>query len=244
MPDARLRPTPFDAFQGGAPQPAQPFVAIGDVHGRHDLLAPVLARAAMAGLPVVMLGDYIDHGPDSAAVLRLLHQSCAQMPLTCLRGNHEDLLLRFLHRPRRTGRIWLRYGGAACLASFGLPALRPDFGAPDLLAARAALAQAMGDDLIGWLKSLPYLWRSGNVAAVHAGADPAMPLDGQPAMALAWGHPDFGKIPRSDGQWVLHGHQIVRRWRVADGTIALDTGAWRTGRLTALVIGDGPLRAL
>jgi serine/threonine protein phosphatase 1 len=239
-----LTPSPFDPFQGNAPQPDRPFVAIGDVHGRLDLLEPLLARVATLAVPVVMLGDYIDHGPDSAAVLQLLYRSAGFMDLTCLRGNHEDLLLRFLHRPRRTGRIWLRYGGAATLASFGLRDLPPDFGAPDLVAARADLTAALGDDLIGWLKAMPYLWQSGNVSALHAGADPAQALDSQSDKAMAWGHPDFGKIARKDGQWVVHGHRIVRQMTISDGTIAVDTGAWATGRLTAVLIGDGRVTAV
>jgi serine/threonine protein phosphatase 1 len=230
------------AFTGTAPAPDRPFVAIGDVHGRCDLLSPLLDHAEALGLPVVMLGDYIDNGPDSAGVLRLLQDRAGHSDLTCLRGNHEDLLLRFLHRPRRTGRVWLRYGARATLDSFGLP-LPEDFGPDDLIRARDGLAGALGD-AVTWMKSMPYLWQSGNVAACHAGADPHLPLDAQLDRAMAWGHPDFGQVPRNDGIWCVHGHKIVDRLIVRNGVISVDTGAWKTCRLTAVVIGDGPVRAL
>jgi serine/threonine protein phosphatase 1 len=225
------------------PAPDRPFVALGDVHGRLDLLEPLLAKAQSMRLPVVMLGDYIDRGPQSAGVLALLRAASTEMDLTCLRGNHEELLLRFLHRPRRTGRPWLRYGGRETLASFGLDHLPQDVTAADLIQARATLIDALGDT-VDWLKSLPYLWQSGNIAACHAGADPAQPFDSQPQKPLAWGHPDFGQIARTDGIWCIHGHRIVPDVTIRDGVISIDTGAWQTGRLSAVLIGDGPLRLL
>ena len=230
-------------FTGPAPAPDHPFVAIGDVHGRLDLLRPVLDRAVAAALPVVMLGDYVDRGPDSADVLRLLQERADQTALTCLRGNHEDLLLRFVHRPRRTGKIWLRYGGRATLASFGIADLpAQDIPADDLMRARDALLAAMGDATVTWMRSLPYCWQSGNVAACHAGADPHRPLADQSPKAMAWGHPDFGQVPRGDGIWIVHGHRIVPDLTIREGVVAVDTGAWKTGRLCAVIIGDGQIR--
>ena len=231
-------------FTGLPAAPDTPFVAIGDVHGRLDLLAPLLDRVQRLGLPVVMLGDYIDHGPDSAGVLRLLHDRAGQMDLTCLRGNHEDLLLRFLHRPRRTGKTWLRFGGRATLASFGLHDLPDDPRPPDMMRARDAVIAGLGDATVTWMKSMPYWWQSGNVAACHAGADPHQPLPDQLPKAMAWGHPDFGLVPRADGVWCVHGHKMVRKLTVRDGVISVDTGAWHTGTLTAALIGDGKVRAI
>ncbi len=234
-------PDAADAFAGTPPRPDRPFVAVGDVHGRPDLLAPVLDRAATDGLPVVLVGDYIDHGPDSAGVLRLLQDRAGRMDLTCLRGNHEDLLLRHLRRPRKTGRTWLRYGGRATLDSFGITDLPEDVALADLVRTRDALLAAMGDSM-NWLLSLPYWWQSGNVAVLHAGADPALPLADQVPKAMAWGHPDFGVAPRRDGVWCVHGHSIVPQLTIRDGVVSIDTGAWKTGNLTAVIIGDGRVR--
>ena len=156
---------PPDGFDAAPAAPDRPFVAIGDVHGRADLLAPVLARAAARALPVVLVGDYIDHGPDSAGVLRLLHDHAGRIDLTCLRGNHEDLLLRFLRQPRKTGRTWLRYGGRATLASYGITDLPADVTPADLARARNALLAAMGAT-VTWMQSMPFWWQSGNVAVL------------------------------------------------------------------------------
>ncbi|WP_019956585.1 metallophosphoesterase [Yoonia vestfoldensis] len=241
LPD-HLSDTSSDHFEGGPPLPERPFVAIGDVHGRADLLAPLLDRAASDGLPVVLVGDYIDHGPDSAAVLRLLQDCTARIALTCLRGNHEDLLLRFLRRPRKTGRTWLRYGGRATLKSYGIDNLPDDFVPADLARARDALEAALGGT-VTWMKSMPYWWHSGNVAVLHAGADPALPLADQVPKAMAWGHPDFGQVTRRDGIWCVHGHSIVPQLTIRNGVVSIDTGAWKTGNLTAVIIGDGRVRA-
>jgi serine/threonine protein phosphatase 1 len=232
----------MQAFDGAPPMPERAFVAVGDVHGRADLLAPVLDRAAQRDLPVVMVGDYIDHGPDSAGVLRLLQDRAVHTDLTCLRGNHEDLLLRFLRRPRRTGRIWLRYGGRTTLESYGVSDLPDDFTLADLGCTRDALVAAMGDTL-AWMQTMPYWWQSGNVAVLHAGADPALPLADQLPKAMAWGHPNFGQVPRRDGVWCVHGHRIVPHLTIRDGVVSIDTGAWKTGELTAVIIGDGTIRA-
>jgi serine/threonine protein phosphatase 1 len=82
------------------------------------------------------------------------------------------------------------------------------------------------------MRLLPLMHETGNVTVVHAGADPAKPLDQQAHRTLTWGHPDFRTTPRRDGQWVLHGHTIVDAPSADQGRIAVDTGAYATGRLT------------
>ena len=79
-------------------------------------------------------------------------------------------------------------------------------------------------------------YSSGNVHVVHAGADPARPLDRQSAHTLIWGHPDFLRRPRRDGQWVVYGHTIVDVVAAENGRIGVDTGAYATGRLSAALI--------
>ena len=98
---------------------------------------------------------------------------------------------------------------------------------------------AMGADMIAWLRDLPSMWKSGNVTVVHAGADPATPIARQGVKTLVWGHKNFDTKPRQDGVWVLHGHTIVDVATAQDGRIAVDTGAYATGRLTAAYITDG-----
>lgn len=215
--------------------PETPFAAIGDIHGRADLLQRLLDRLDPA-LPVVCVGDYVDRGDHSAEVLRLLQ---ARGDITCLMGNHERMLLDFLNDPVANGQLWLSNGGLQTLLSFGVTGVERVHGREghkNLAAAADALALAMGGPLVDWVAGLPLQWQSGNVAVVHAAADPDQPMDAQTAKTLQWGHPTFTRKPRADGLWVLHGHTIVDAPEVKGGRIAIDTGAFATGRLTAAVV--------
>lgn len=216
--------------------PEEPFRVVGDVHGRVDLLSRVLTRP---GPLLVCVGDYVDRGPDSAGVLRSL---AARTDVTCLMGNHEEMMLAFLDDPVRHSARWLRHGGVQTLASFGLTAPQDPY-ACDVLADLAGdLHAAIGEDLIDWLRHLPSSWRSGNVAVVHAAADPALSLDAQASETLRWGHPSFPKIPRRDGVWVVHGHVVVSEPRLRGRVVSIDTGAWATDRLTVAHVSPGELR--
>ncbi|WP_372922144.1 metallophosphoesterase family protein [Roseovarius sp.] len=213
-------------------------MAIGDIHGRVDLLRELdgLIEAQCSGWPVVFLGDYIDRGEQSREVLELLMSVSAESTpsVTCLMGNHERMLLEFLNDPAAYGPRWLRNGGLQALASFGVAMPRGDSKDPAVFEnLRDRLSDAMGDRAIAWLRTLPLTWRSGNVWAVHAGADPALPMIEQTEDVLLWGHSAFRKTLRTDGQWVVHGHTIVDAAQIEGGRIALDTGAYATGRLSA-----------
>ena len=235
-------PKPLDADPTPAPlEPVQPFVAIGDIHGRADLLLEVdrLIEARCPGWPVVFLGDYVDRGDESRDVLELLISVLPGHvpPVTCLMGNHERMMLDFLDNPAENAQRWLRNGGLQALASFGVAPPSGGTSSADALAElRDRLAEEMGAAMIDWLRARPLSWRSGNVWAVHAGADPALPMTEQPDDVLLWGHPAFPRTPRSDGQWVIHGHSIVETPEAQSGRIAVDTGAYATGRLSAAAI--------
>lgn len=222
------------------PQVPGPACVIGDVHGRDDLLGPLLDRMAQTGAELVLAGDYVDRGPDSAAVLARLMPLARAGRITCLMGNHERMMLDFLDAPAAEGRRWMMNGGAETLLSYGLSvhAARLDDDRLGWLA--GALRAALPEGTEDWLRALPLLWQSGGLAVAHAGADPRRPLEEQEAAALLWGHPAFRKRPRADGTWVAHGHWIVPESSARQGRIAVDTGAWRSGRLTAARIGpDG-----
>lgn len=220
------------------PAPLVPLAAIGDIHGRADLLEKLLARLE-PDLQVICVGDYIDRGDRSADVLRILHSSS---DIICLKGNHEEMLLNFIEQPETYGRRWFRNGGLQTMASFGIAGLTETSPNDRLRIARDVLVKAMGDPLIDWLYGLQSGWRAGNLAVVHAGADPALPLDAQPGHVLRWGHPDFMTSPRRDGIWIIHGHTIVSAPVMDQGRVAIDTGAYASGRLTAAVVADGDIR--
>ncbi len=217
----------------GPPAPEETFYAIGDVHGCADPLRRLVdgIMTQEPGTRIVCVGDYVDRGEHSAEVLAYL-QSLAPGPdaqVICLIGNHEEMCLKFLDDPEGRSERWLRYGGLQTLASYGI-----GLGSGrDPVALRDALAEAMGPATIDWLRALPTRWRTGNVAVVHAGADPWRPIEDQPPKTLMWGHQDFETTPRPDGIWVVHGHTIVDAPLAHDGRIAVDTGAYATGQLTA-----------
>ena len=226
--------------------PEGPVFVIGDLHGcarqMRDLAAQMQDRDPQAHR--VYVGDYVDRGDHSKAVLEALHADRDNPAVTCLRGNHEDMLLRFLQDPAGKGARWLRHGGRNTLGSYGIAGIPPNSAAAVLEETAARLKEAMGLPLIHWLETRPVLWTSGNLAVVHAAADPTLPLALQADKSLLWGHPDFFTTPRGDGIWVAHGHTIVDQAETTAGRIAVDTGAYATGRLTAAYIARGTLEFL
>jgi serine/threonine protein phosphatase 1 len=223
--------------------PDTPFWAIGDVHGRYDLLAPLLDRLMGGSDPVVLLGDYINKGPDSARVLRLLQQATATGQVIALRGNHEDLLLKYLVRPRVLNDTFLGYGGTATLTSFGVSHSPPLLDLREMSRVRNDLRQALGD-LEDWISGLPCVHRTGNVAAMHAGANPQSHIDRQFPPSFCWGHPEFDKAPPKDGLWVIHGHKSVASVTVKDRRVAVNTLAGTGGCISAVRVARGGLSLL
>lgn len=223
-----------------------PVFVIGDLHGCirqfRDLRDQMQAHNPDAHQ--VYVGDYIDRGDHARAVLEALFALRDDPQVTCLRGNHEDMMLGFLQNPAEKGARWLRYGGLNTLGSFGIDGI-PTNSDPEVFAATAArLKDALGLPLIHWLDTRPTSWESGNLAVVHAAADPALPMALQSDQTLKWGHRDFFSTPRTDGTWIAHGHTIVEEARAEAGRIAVDTGAYATGRLTAAYIAYGEVQFL
>jgi serine/threonine protein phosphatase 1 len=239
-------PAPDNAADPGPLHVDRPLVAVGDIHGRIDLLDRITdrARAEAPDATLVFVGDYIDRGEDSAAVLSRLVDISERPDTVCLLGNHEDMLLDFLDDPEAKGGFWIRHGGLQTLASFSIGGLSVNSRGLDLARARDELVVRMGQPMIGWLRARPLWWQSGSVAVVHAAANPALPLAEQDRRSLLWGHRDFQKVARSDGLWIIHGHTIVTEAHTAGGRIAIDTGAYATGQLTGAAISGSNLRFL
>ncbi len=222
-------------------KPDEAFFVIGDLHGCDSLLARLLDKLDQTeggGLArLVFVGDYVDRGEESAAVLRRLF-ALEGSPAVCLAGNHEDMMLKFIDDPVERGARWIKFGGLQTLASFGVSGVSTGSSGDALEYARDQLVEAMGRDMLDWLRALPAFWQSGNVAVVHAAADPSVPIGQQKERVLKWGHKDFGHKPRQDGIWTVHGHTIVDSPTIENGRVAIDTGAYATGRLTAASISD------
>jgi serine/threonine protein phosphatase 1 len=233
----KAAPAPRARFEAPL-APDEPLAVIGDVHGRDDLLGRLLDRLAeeAPGHRVVLVGDLMDRGERSAQVVRRL---IARDDLVVLRGNHEVMCLDFLEEPERKGPLWIRNGGLQTLASFGVGGLGISPSPAALREAAGRLETAMGTEMMAWLRLRPLTFRSGNVAVVHAAADPDLAIEEQEEATLLWGHPRFLRDARADGVWVVHGHTILEEPVVEAGRIGVDTGAYATGRLTAALIRPG-----
>lgn len=229
------------------PRPDTATYVVGDLHGRSDLLELMLelidghiGGTKSIDPKLVFVGDYIDHGQDSAGVLARMRELTRDFPdnVTCLMGNHERMLLDFLADPPLRGPRWFREGGAATLESYGVDRddLHPAAPAGAWVEAAARLAKALGQETMVWLEGLPLSWRSGNLWVVHAGADPARAMRDQTPRVLLWGHPEFDSAPRGDDAWIAHGHVERDIPMLIDGRISVDTAAWSTGRLSAIAI--------
>ena len=230
----------IDGRRGASAAPAIPagsrIYAIGDVHGRLDLLtrlhmliAADAAKAASGRRVIVYLGDYVDRGPDSRGVIDLLlNQPLAGFEHVHLMGNHEDYLLQFLERAE-VGPHWCAYGGFDTLASYGVRAA-------DFEAARRRLAEAIPPAHVAFMRGLKLTHAEGGYMFVHAGVKPGTALAEQRAEDLLWIRNEFLDSADNFGACVVHGHTIVEAPEQRGNRIAIDTGAFFTGRLTALVL--------
>lgn len=233
------------------PRPAQPVFVVGDLHGQSALLEAMLERidAEIGGRSLedpmlIFVGDLVDRGPDSAGVLRRMQELTDDFPdnVQSLMGNHEQMLLDFLESPASRQARWMRNGGLATCESFGVDA---PMGQASAQATADALRAAMGDGLVQWVRMRPSRFTSGTLTCVHAGVDPNKPLEKQSDRVLTWGHPEFLSSTRNDGHWIAHGHTIVDEPSMGQNRIALDTGAFHTGTLTAaMILPNGETRFL
>lgn len=221
--------------------------AIGDIHGRADLLDQLHDRieADLATAPektvIVYLGDYVDRGPDSHGVIeRLTRPRFPGIETVALLGNHEDMLLQFLDAPYGAS-LWLSNGGDATLGSYRVK-IPASF--DELLLTQRALLGAMPRHHKQFLLGLPEQAQYGDYLFVHAGIKPGLPLDRQSREQKIWIRDVFLSSETDHGLIVVHGHTIVHEVEWRPNRIGVDTGAYTTGRLTALVLEGAGRRLL
>lgn len=240
------RPDGRAGFSADQLAPTRPFFAVGDLHGCTEPFKQLhkrLEAQATGEEAMVFLGDYIDRGPDSRQMLAWLFELSQERPgdVTCLMGNHERMMIDFIDDPAGRGAIWLRNGGLETLASFGV-LLRKQASEADVAVEIAnALEEKLPAGLLDWLRGLPLRWQSGNLHCTHAAFSPRRDPEDQREEVMLWGHPDFLRAPRDDGQIVVHGHTIVPEPVATGSRISVDTGVYRTGRLSAVRIAPGAL---
>jgi serine/threonine protein phosphatase 1 len=224
--------------------------AVGDIHGRLDLLLTIAAqiRQDLAVRPteaplVCFLGDYVDRGPSSAGVIEHLATPSGEgVRQIFLKGNHEDRMLAFLDEPAVHGPGWLKFGGREALASYGVPQAQID--AEDWRELRDAFEAALPPTHLTFLNSLKVAFRWGGYLFVHAGLDPARPLTDQDPRDLLWIREPFQSSERDHGLCVVHGHVITPEPVLRANRIGLDTGAYKSGVLTCAALEGAGVRVL
>lgn len=221
--------------------------AVGDVHGRHDLLTQLFekieADAAKATEPVkelIFLGDYLDRGLSVRQTVEWLAGFPARPEgkryrLTCLRGNHEAMLLNFIRQPE-LGQVWLENGANETFLSYGikLSSLHP----------RRETFRHLAEQLLGklagahldFLSRRPLARTVGDFFFTHAGIDPDKPIAKQKAADLLWIRDKFTLSAKLYEKIIIHGHTVVPQPEQRPNRIGIDTGAYATGRLTCLVL--------
>ena len=227
--------------------------AIGDVHGRFDLLTSLMAQIRLDADQhsddrerlIVFLGDYIDRGLDSRQVIDSMVAGEPQgFRVVHLLGNHEQAMLEFLDG-QSIGADWLTYGGLETLYSYGVQLK----GMPNTAAAvselRDALRKAVPADHLHFMRRCILTHSEGDYLFVHAGVRPGVRLDHQSPIDLLWIRDEFLESrSRFEGRVVVHGHTISDKPQNRPHRINVDTGAFASGRLTSLVLRGATRRFL
>ena len=214
--------------------------AIGDVHGRLDLLqklwAMIESDAAHTHLhsTVIFVGDYVDRGRDSKGVIDFLISIMEQGNVVCLRGNHDQAVLDFIG-DAKFYRTWKPFGAPETLVSYGVMPPRFDDEAAFEKARDAFVANCPRSHL-DFLRSLPYCHEVGGYFFVHAGVRPGVPFKDQDPQDMLWIREDF-LFSRADFEKVVvYGHTPVEQAGRRGHRLSVDTGAYATGRLSAAVL--------
>ncbi|AYO80539.1 serine/threonine protein phosphatase [Sphingobium yanoikuyae] len=218
--------------------------AVGDVHGRYDLLQKLIDEIGIhnrdlspsKSLHILFLGDLIDRGPDSARVLAFLHDLQRKSNrVLVLQGNHEEAMVQAIDGNLEILQGWLRFGGAETVRSFGIA---PPEDGMDLRQYLRELRSAIPSEMVDWMRKLPLTARSGDYFFCHAGIRPGVALRKQVRDDLLWIRDDFLDDQRDHGAVIVHGHSIETNVQFRGNRIGIDTGAYRTGTLTALYLED------
>lgn len=218
--------------------------AVGDVHGRLDLLNRLLSKIErdMAGRPraktyIVFLGDLIDRGPDSSGVVeRLRTYRPPDVSVVHLSGNHEEVLLEILSGKLGVLPAWLKFGGVECALSYGIDpdSLRQSEERAAIALVREKVPRAHRE----FLRSFADTFRFGDYLFVHAGIRPGVGLDEQERKDLRWIREPFLGDAKEHGFMVVHGHTIAAEIDERANRIGIDTGAYQSGILTAIAVED------
>lgn len=226
--------------------------AIGDIHGRADLLQKlhelILDDAADAGRDAkkfaIYLGDYVDRGLQSKEVIDiLLDSSLPDFETVYLKGNHDDQFLEFMD-DTGAGEDWLKIGGDATVYSYGVRIPQDVAPAMRLMFIQRELRNSVPKSHMEFLSKLELTKEIGDYFFVHAGINPARPLNKQIPEDLLWIRNEFLDSEVNFGKVVVHGHSMTRELDIRDNRIGIDTGAYISNKLTCLVLEGSTKRFL
>jgi serine/threonine protein phosphatase 1 len=227
-----------------APQPQIPaeqrVYAVGDIHGRLDLLEELIGRIEedeaerpSADTTLIFLGDLVNRGPDSCGVVeRLLRLSRERPGTRFLKGNHEQVLLRAVTGDPKAVRFLVRIGGRATLLSYGIP--EAEYDQLDYVELTERFAALVPQDHVEFLAGFDDWLAIGDYLFVHAGLRPGVAVEDQSPEDLRWIRSEFLDHRSSFGKIVVHGHSISEEVEIRPNRIGIDTGAYASGRLSAV----------
>jgi serine/threonine protein phosphatase 1 len=227
--------------------------AVGDVHGRLDVLRPLMAAiaedfaAARTTDPalLVFLGDYVDRGPDSKGVVDLVLglRTLVEFEVRTLKGNHEEAILDFLADPSFGG-AWMEHGGGPTLASYGVQPANQRTDTEAWGRAAEQLRQLMPPSHKAFYDSLELMVTEGDYAFVHAGVRPGVALEEQTERDLLWIRQEFIAEAGPHPKVIVHGHTPSEEAQMMPWRLGIDTGCYATGLLTAVRLLDTDQRLI
>lgn len=213
--------------------------AIGDIHGRLDLLDSLVAkieednaRRPKASVRLILLGDLIDRGPHSREVVERARAGIRWARLEAIMGNHEAVMLDVLDGNRDALSNWLRFGGRETMISWGVPEQLIETGTLEDI--ERAIREAVSSDDLQWMRRMRSFLRIGDYYFVHAGVRPDLPLSKQIDDDRLWIREEFLESRKKLEAMIVHGHSIQPEVEELTNRIGIDTGAYKTGRLTAI----------
>lgn len=222
------------------------YYVIGDIHGRLDLLTPLAeaieadASTSSARSTVILLGDLVDRGADSAGVIAYARAWQQRRPVRILAGNHEQMFLESFGSTEVL-REFLKHGGRETVLSYGIdPDTYRDATLPEV---QALMADHIPAADIAFVEGFESYVEAGDYLFVHAGIQPGVPLDEQQRSDMLWIRRRFIEHDAPHSHYVIHGHTISETIDQQHNRMGIDTGAYRTGRLTALAL-EGTARRL
>ena len=218
--------------------------AVGDIHGRLDLLDDLLSRIDRddaerepAQTTLIFLGDLVDRGPHSSGVVdRLMRLQASGRPVHFLMGNHEEVFLLAADGDVQAMRLFIRIGGMETILSYGITA--EEYRAADFETLTDMFARRVSREHVAFVSSFEDYIEVGDYLFVHAGIRPGVPLTDQSPSDLRWIRDAFLNHGGDHGRRVVHGHSIREEVEPLPNRIGIDTGAYASDRLSAVGLED------